>query len=358
MKNYGIDLEKQKADESVDDWRGINGQIENHPLGAVALPDIAIEVNGLVVAGYAWPEPVANIYHRVANAINHCFAMFKDGFEQYLPKGEVQNNGGEKMDCVTRGHHNKIEEKLNFAFLNNRLSETSLKFFTDNGYIVDGKFALNDRITAILSGTGPTGNSIKAPIDTTRKIGIFPKNIINQYGLTFNEYYDRTDITQKVLDMGLESLKYISISYLTVSLSNFDNFVGAIKYLIFDNYIAEEKEGSNYIKQLAPDYNLYPIGYEIIINDLGKKKLIIENDMQTLYKAKGSPKVYMLGLGDGLYHWIVDEPVFSGLFDGFDKVKLVELDSIADSQIGFTIYDKQSLLSTILGLFNSLKGRK
>ena len=297
LNNYGIDLGKQKQDESNEDWM----------FGAVELPDIAPELNGLVVAVYAWGIHINGIYQRVFYAINHCVSMIKLGFEKYLPKGEIQNDKAEKMDCVTRGFNNKIEEKLNYALEKGRLPKETIKFFEDNGYIIDGKFSLNDRIPATLSGTTEKGNSLKAPIDTIRKIGIFPKNIINQYGLTFSQYYNKNDINKEMLNIGLESLKHLSINYLTVNLNNFKDFAGDIKYLIFDNYV--DTFDGDYIKRLAEDYNFYYYGYQVIINTL-KKKDMAEKFVKIVKKNESNEH--------GLYIPVISADILKQLSNMFD----------------------------------------
>jgi len=347
--NYGLDLTKQALDEDpVNDWQ----------FGSIDLTDIAPEVDGFVGAVFAWNGTKNGIYYRVANQINHCVDFIKKGFEKYLPKGELQNKGGEKMDCVTRGHHNKIEEKLNYAMEKGRLGKGAMEFFTKNGYIKDGKFSLNDRICAILSGTTENGNSLKAPIDTIRKIGIFPKDILPQEDMTFREYHNRSKITQKMLDLGKKSLEYISINYLTLRSSQFKELSGDLKWLIFDNYI--DPVDGDWIKQLAPDYNIYPTAYQIIINDLKKKpsedgegenmNIEIEvvkklNSPDYLLRDKKRPNVW---------HRLGNEKVFKAIAGDFSE-DIEELD-IADESIEDPIYFSSSLSDMIANFFSKLKG--
>lgn len=357
--NYGFDISKQLIDEDPEkDWQ----------LGAVTPPDIAPEVDGLVTAGYAWPNSVNGIYPRVTYPINHCFIMIRKGLEKYLPKGEAQNDRQEKMDCVTRGFHNKIEEKLNYALENNRLPKVTLDFFTDNGYIVDGKFALNDRICAILSGTTPSGNSLKAPIDTIcshkskRGIGIFPKNIINQYGLTFNQYYDKSDITQEILDLGKKSLEYISINYLSIYPSKFAQFAGDVKYLIFDNYLDREIP-DDWIKQLADNYNLYSTAYKIIISNLKKNEESEETmklEIEVVKKTNSPDFLYQDKREIGKWNRFGDADTFLSMFGNWPNQP--EEKDIAKESIGSPVYLASSfwkiLLLILADLFNKLRGKK
>jgi len=346
MTNHGVDLTKQALDEDpINDWRFGSDETlkakEN---------DIAPEVNGFVGAVFAWNGIKNGIYYKVSDTINHCVDFIKKGFESYLPVGELQNKGGEKMDCVTRGHHNKIEEKLNYA----KLSKSTLKFFTDNGYIKDGKFALNDRICAILSGTTSNGNSLKAPIDTIRKIGIFPKDIIPQLDMSFRKYYDRSDITQEMLDLGKKSLEYISINYATIDSGEMKKLSGDTKWLIFDNYLDNGIDG-DYIKQLAENYIIYPTAYEIIINDLKKNEgenMLIEIE---LVKKLNSPDYLFRDKKDqSLWHRIGNEKVFKAIAGDF-PAEIDELE-IAEENIAEPIYLSSSFMDMVVNFFSKLKG--
>ena len=55
-----------------------------------------------------------------------------------------------------------------------------------------------------------------------------------------------------------------------------------------------------------------------------------------------------------LYHHLVDEPVFKGLYGDFDKVEIIITDDVTPDTNGFTIYDKRSILSSLIYL---LKGK-
>ena len=78
MKQYGFNLELEKSSQSEEDWVG------------GTLPDLA-------------SIPVAERF-------------------DYLPKGERQNIGDEKMDCASRGPLNVLETKFNWLIWNKKLS--------------------------------------------------------------------------------------------------------------------------------------------------------------------------------------------------------------------------------------------
>ena len=72
IKNHGLNWAKELSEQSSEDWK----------LGGTGLTCMA-EI----------PE---------------------EEREKYLPKGELQNIGEEKMDCVSRGIMNVLEMKFNY----------------------------------------------------------------------------------------------------------------------------------------------------------------------------------------------------------------------------------------------------
>lgn len=56
--------------------------------------------------------------------------------DRYLPKGELQNIGEEKMDCSTRAAINILETKFNWLLKNGKLSDENIKWLYENGYII------------------------------------------------------------------------------------------------------------------------------------------------------------------------------------------------------------------------------
>src|SRR3990167_5196160 len=94
--------------------------------------------------------------------------------ELYLPKGERQNIGEEKMDCASRAPLNMLEAKFNWLIKNKKLSLGNEMWLRVNGYLDDG-IRFSDRFVAINSGTTREGNSLKAPLDAIRKQGLIPK---------------------------------------------------------------------------------------------------------------------------------------------------------------------------------------
>lgn len=215
--------------------------------------------------------------------------------EKYLPDGERQNIGSEKNDCATRSPLNVLETKFNYLYKNNKLKPENKKWLEDTGYIENGKPAFSDRFIAILSGTKPDGNSLKAPIDAIHRYGLIPKKLFPQVS-DYNEYYDKTKITDQMIKIGEEFLRRFAINYervLEIHLKEAlkDDMLCVAGYawptpvngvypkvdyppnhawmnfkplsFAFDNY--EESEG-DFIKQLSPDYDYYDTCYRVFIS--------------------------------------------------------------------------------------------
>ena len=94
VKQYGFNLELEKA----------HSKPEDYVFGAFSLPDMA-----------QIPE---------------------EEREKYLPKGELQNIGEEKMDCASRAPLNILEAKFNYLIRNGKLSAENVEWLYNNGYIV------------------------------------------------------------------------------------------------------------------------------------------------------------------------------------------------------------------------------
>jgi hypothetical protein len=269
IKNYGLNWELEKQQQSVEDW----------VFGAKPLICIAENI-----------PPLER--------------------EECLPKGECQNIGDEKMDCATRGPLNLLETKFNWLIKNKKISAENIKFFQDNGYIKNGKVEFSDRFNAILSGTTNEGNSLKAPLDSMRthsdpkdNIGIIPKSMLPQV-FNFNEYYDKSKITDEMRELGKEFLERFTINYEKVYENQMPEllekdmldvagyawpdpengeyprvdyqpnhcFMGVRKPMtyIFDNYI--DYVDGDFVKKLAENYNFMDYGYRITITEKKKEE--------------------------------------------------------------------------------------
>lgn len=210
----------------------------------------------------------------------------------YLPKGVLQfNNITDTQGCASRGPLNILETKLDY-FYDHGMHPNIKQWFDDNGYRIEGKFALNDCFIEILSGTTQQGNSLKAPVDTVYRYGVIPAYLIPlKEGMTWEQYMDRNRITQSHLELGKQFIRRIGLAYEQVPLSQFADAVeddlldvalhawlqptngvyprtqGVFNHVVvkinneidaFDNYLP-------YIKRLAKDYIFFDWGYSLSV---------------------------------------------------------------------------------------------
>lgn len=344
----GFLLEKEILDSSESDF----------VLGSSEQPDlkgIGDSVCGIDWALHAWPNPINGVYPKVGYPINHASLGIGERAKPFLPNGTVQRGREDWMNCTTNAVCNDFEIQFNYALLTDLFTPNLVKWFEEVGFINNGKFEIADAWSSIGSGTTRQGNSLKAPIEFIRKNGIVPKSKMPDSPLmSWDEYHNKARMTPELKAIADEILKYIAFNYEKVNLADFSKFTGGLKWEDFDSY-ADPVDG-DFIKRLAPDYIFMSYGYHLTINQIGEPNSVKQEETMKFYKKKGDPKVYQLGIGDNLFHHLIDEPVFKGLYGDFSKVEIVELDDIPVSKIGFSIYNKQSiteLLSKLLGKSNS-----
>ena len=252
--NYGLNLSKEREEQSEQDW----------VFGATGLKCLA-EI----------PE---------------------EEREGFLPKGELQNIGEEKMDCASRAPLNILETKFNWLIKNKKLSFANEVWLKEKGYIVNDKIEFSDAFVAINSGTTREGNSLRSPLDAIRKQGLIPKSVLPQ-AQTWEEHHDPNRITGVIRLLGEEFAQRFFINYEKVYEKDYgellkkdmiivagyawpnpvnaeypktDNnpnhaFVAykRPRYFIFDNY---QEVAGDFIKKLAENFDLLDYGYRILVN--------------------------------------------------------------------------------------------
>ena len=281
-KQRGLNLSREYRDRTSTDYK----------FGAVK--GIADEIGGLVIAVFAWPNPINGVYPRVVYPFNHVVIFFQKKLKMFFPEGEVQKGRQDFMDCVTRGHNNEIEKQLNWLIKEKKISVETIEWLHNNKYLNGrGEVELSDRFPAMLSNTTRNGNSIKAPIEAIRKYGCIPKSVLPaKDDMTFNQYHNKKDITEQMMNLGQEFLKRFTINYTIVNKRYFSQYAGDIRWDIFDNY--EESEG-DFIKRLASNYNFYYYGYQIHLNLTGYKEPPKENDdMLTTIKFATDARIFIV----------------------------------------------------------------
>ncbi len=224
--------------------------------------------------------------------------------EDFLPVGEEQNIGEEKFDCASRGPLNILAPVFTYGFTRKLFKPENIQWLEEKGYLLNGKIDFSDRFTANMSGTTKNGNSLKAPCQSIHADGLIPKSLLPQCH-SFDEYYDKSKITQEMKDLGQEFLKRFSISYEQVNNIHFsdvlkDDFLDVAayawpvpvndiypptpganfnhafalfknKFFAFDNYLDyNPKDGTldvgDFIKQLSSDYIFFDYAYRVYVS--------------------------------------------------------------------------------------------
>lgn len=271
IKNYGLDIEKEKVDQSEQDW--LFGSSSKQ--GAVLIP--------------------------------------KDEIHLYLPAGEVQCGVEDTMDCAARAPHNIAEAKFNYLF-QNKLLGANAEWLIDNGFVNEyGRIEISDAFTAIKSNTTRNGNSLIAPLKSLHTNGFIPKSMLPlESWMTWDDYHNPKRITDEMIRIGQESIKRFPIHFDRVLEKDFGTvleteeiitggFAWSVvdsdgvypntdmppnhafvlfnlpRFLAFDNYI-DEYDG-DFIKKLAPDHTFVGFGYRLyidVINEIKQEPEIVK----------------------------------------------------------------------------------
>lgn len=296
--NRGIDLARERAEQSEADWQ----------FGGLSQPCIALI-----------PEAVR---------------------ESFLPLGEKQNLGEEKLDCASRAPLNILEAKFTWLIEQKKMLPQNEKWLRDNGYCVGKRIVFSDRFVAINSGTTRSGNSLKSPLEAIRKQGLIPKAIFKQVE-SFDEYHDKGKITSEMTELGLEFTKRFTINYEQVKEIHYgellkDDFldVGGYawpspvngeypraadflepnhafvvyrlpKFLIFDNYLDWDIKNENQVegdftKKLAQDYDFWDYGYRVYISREVSPDERIPSQVFSVLEKYG-----LLSFFEGWYQWFI-----------------------------------------------------
>lgn len=215
---------------------------------------------------------------------------------KYLPKGEIQFGVDDYQDCSPRGLCNLFEAQFSYLYLNKYLPNEQLHFLKQYFNEKTQRIEFSNPFLAINSGTTRQGTSLKAPREAARKLGLIPKSMLNEVGLTFEEYHDPKRITKEMKDLGIEFTRRFVLAYEKVNRIHFsealkDDFLnvaghawpakingvypkndGSLNHAFllfnkpdfeaFDNYMEAPED---FTKTLAPDYFFYEEGYRDFI---------------------------------------------------------------------------------------------
>jgi len=152
----------------------------------------------------------------------------KDGdFTSFLPTGEQQNAGFERMWCISEnGICNQIETDFNYYIhlVNNEQADEDtqdlVKIFRHFGLIVGDKCLLETAYVASGSGTTRRGNLYSKAGYFVRKNGLVPKGSYPAYSTWNGLYYPKNStwingnkVPTNLLDIGRRVAEYIDFTY-------------------------------------------------------------------------------------------------------------------------------------------------
>jgi len=146
-------------------------------------------------------------------------------WRDYLPTEERQSKDFtfDTMSCTTFSALNIVETTLNFLLKNKKISLVQELLFAD--YIVDGKFNFSDRFTAIMSNTTKQGNYFQSVWDSIRKDGLLPEKDLPFGGDTWEQYHDKSLITDEMKTKAKKILELIDVAYEWVSLDPANSYL-------------------------------------------------------------------------------------------------------------------------------------
>lgn len=259
----------------------------------------------------------------------------------FLSTSEIQKfRHFDSQGCVTFSAMNNLECQFNWALDNDLLTSSAIKFFTDNGYIVDGKFNFSDRFIAKLSGTTRQGNTFQKVWDAIRTHGLVPESKWpSSESFDWDSYY--SPIPNDVLELGLTSLKFFEPIYERLTDLSSKNLDRELKHAPIQLGVATCSPWDSEVPVCDAQPNhailLYDVdnGYNIEDHyDPHKKKLLPGYKIWFAYKAVLFPKVTTESPID-------PDHLFSDLKLGDSGEKVIKLKRCLD-RLGFFTSDNSS----------------
>jgi len=174
-----------------------------------------------------------------------------DNWLDYITIGEKQNwVYGDSSACVSFATLNAIECKLNYYLKEDLIPQSVVKWCKDNGYIINDEFNFSDRHIAKLSNTSFAGNTANNVLNTVRKFGLVPES---KWTFAMDDRNNKAswedymaEIPQEVIDLGLEFIKRIKITYYRIQREDFDYYIKQSPIMTF-------------VRPCSPDNGIYYI---------------------------------------------------------------------------------------------------
>ncbi len=133
----------------------------------------------------------------------------------YQPTFEKQYKDAtfDTMSCTTFSALNVIETWVNWHKEKGNFTQKQLEKLFSLGFYSNGKFNCSDRFTAIMSNTMPNGNYMQLVLDSIRRDGLLPETVFPFGGNTWDEYHNKTLITDEMKQTAKEILNILNVSY-------------------------------------------------------------------------------------------------------------------------------------------------
>jgi len=318
------------------------------------IPISAVLVKELEVTDWRVGGPSKLVYEVINETAN---------WFEYEPTNERQNRGMETMTCTNQAGNNSWEVQLIYLIEHNLISERAFNFLEKNGYLDEnGKPNFSDKWVAILSGTSPTGNWVHKTPDVAREFGLIPESML-PFGnpKTWNDFFDKKQLTQAMYDLGLEFKEIFEIQYEALTTAgktkiqmaleidkhlkqapliiaipicpgyNNEDIVQAcnknpIHAVLLINRLEDYKNIIDsydpFIKNLASDYNI-PYLLKSVIFEKNKPKKYM------LVKSEKNPNIYLV-IGNKKT-MIIDMPTYEVFKQEFKTISEEELNGYEDN---------------------------
>ncbi|HCJ67550.1 MAG TPA: hypothetical protein DHV62_09615 [Elusimicrobia bacterium] len=253
---------------------------------------------------------------------------------QYFPQW-----GYDAFDCTAYSFLNLLETKLNQMLAEKTITLDNADWLSTNGYLDKyGKLNFSDQFTAVLSGNTKQGNTFENVFASSITDGLIPDSMFQDNPKNWEEYYDKTKITQEMRDTGKEFLKRFEISELrnvplsdigqdliwtTIAVCEGYNSGGIIQSCVFppthavllfnkaDSYYEFFDSYPPYIKQTSLNY-IYYAKWRILIKETNQPNLTM---LKTI-RQKGTTETFVVIAGKNYY---IGSP------ETFDRLKREEI---------------------------------
>ena len=236
--------------------------------------------------------------------VKHTLTIEDRKWLPYYSTGELQFAVDDTMSCVIFSAIKVLSAYFNYLIRNKMLSISNMKWIQDEGYLNEkGEFDASERFTSAMSNTSERGNTGGRVWWSIRNHGIVPQGKCPWNGEPAAWFRNKANITQKMKDAGLESVKRFDIMYERVTTTpeelskaiqhspiqvfiptdcpygkeNIQQYCnGTITHAVskcegldrgyhplFDHYIKQPQEEGleRFIRRVVNSYKFYPTGY-------------------------------------------------------------------------------------------------